>query len=112
MKIKRGPQLEGQRFKCWLLKKLQDSVYVDTDEYPNFPGKQEFITNLLSKKMILPATVDDELTQKELERQKEIEEQGYTQALREYKKLQETLEERMIKAERRLKNESKEESRS
>ena len=103
MRIKKGTLLESIKFKKWLFQKLQTEVCIDTDEYPDFPGKKKFIANLLSKGNIVPAIADDERNQEILETTRQANKDKWLKKLEEQKKANETIQDKMIKAELRLK---------
>ena len=103
MKVKAGNTVRANLFKEWLLEKLKTEVYIDTDLFPDFPGKKEYLNNLLSKGTIAPINTDDELNQRDLELKRKAEKEKWAQKLEERRRLNETLEEKMARAEERLK---------
>ena len=106
MKIKKGTFLESIKFKKWLFQKLQTEVCIDTDEYPNFPGKEKFIANLLSRGNIVPALTDDERNQEILEATRQANKNKWLRRLEDQKKANETIQDKMIKAELRVKKQN------
>lgn len=103
MKCKAGNTILFQKFKDWFYEKLKTEVYVDTDAFPKFGGKEEYIQNLFSAQVILPITQDDIHNQEILEAKREREKNAWAVKLDEQRKANETVAEKMAKAELRMK---------